>query len=268
MKSIYQIIGLPILIFSASLSLESAHHKDPLLAAVNSPDRNAKYSARDSFRNPYETLSFFKIKPTMNVLELAAGGGWYTEILAPYLFSAGKLSVTHHNPDAGSYQKRSRASFDQKVSTNPLFKGVNVITADVPPSGSFTEPGTQDLVLTFRNLHNWLGRDAMQAVMQEAYNALKDGGHFGVVEHRAPEGSSMEFMKKSGYVSQSLAIESALQVGFKLVATSEINANPKDTADHPKGVWTLPPSFRLQNEDKSKYQDIGESDRMTLLFIK
>ena len=202
----------------------------------------------------------------MNVLELAAGGGWYTEILAPYLFSAGKLSVTHHNPEAGSYQKRSRASFDQKVSTNPLFKGVNVITADVPPSGSFTEPGTQDLVLTFRNLHNWLGQDAMQAVMQEAYNALKDGGHFGVVEHRAPEGSSMEFMKKSGYVSQSLAIESALQVGFKLVATSEINANPKDTADHPKGVWTLPPSFRLKEESRSKYEEIGESDRMTLLF--
>ena len=104
--------------------------------------------------------------------------------------------------------------------------------------------------------------------MQEAYNVLKEGGHFGVVEHRAPEGSSMEFMKKSGYVSQSIAIESALQVGFKLVATSEINANPNDTADHPKGVWTLPPSFRMQNEDKKKYQDIGESDRMTLLFIK
>ena len=191
MNSIYQIIGLPLLIFSASLSLESAHHEDPLLAAVNNPDRNTKYSARDSFRNPYETLSFFKIKPSMNVLELAAGGGWYTEILAPYLFSAGKLSVTHHNPEAGSYQKRSRASFDQKVFDNPLFKGVNVITADVPPSGSFTEPGTQDLVLTFRNLHNWLGRDAMQAVMQEADNAFKDGGHFGVVEHRFPEGSSM-----------------------------------------------------------------------------
>ena len=155
-----------------------------------------------------------------------------------------------------------------------MIESITTTTASYPiqssplPSGSFTEPGTQDLVLTFRNLHNWLGRDAMQAVMQEAYNALKDGGHFGVVEHRAPEGSSMEFMKKSGYVSQSLAIESALQVGFKLVATSEINANPKDTADHPKGVWTLPPSFRLQNEDKSKYQDIGESDRMTLLFIK
>ena len=108
----------------------------------------------------------------------------------------------------------------------------------------------------------------MQAVMQEAFNSLKDGGHFGVVEHRAPEGSSMEFMKKSGYVSQSLAIESALKVGFKLVATSEINANPKDTADHPMGVWTLPPSYRLKDKDRSKYTKIGESDRMTLLFKK
>jgi predicted methyltransferase len=108
----------------------------------------------------------------------------------------------------------------------------------------------------------------MQAMMQEAYNALKEGGHFGVVEHRAPEGSSLEFMKKSGYVTQSLAIKTAQEVGFKLVASSEINANPKDTADHPKGVWTLPPSFRLKDQDRAKYAAIGESDRMTLLFKK
>jgi predicted methyltransferase len=104
--------------------------------------------------------------------------------------------------------------------------------------------------------------------MQEAFNALKDGGRFGVVEHRAPEGSSMEFMKTSGYVSQSLAIKVAQEVGFQLVATSEINANPNDTADHPKGVWTLPPSYRLQDQNRSKYEAIGESDRMTLLFKK
>ena len=109
---------------------------------------------------------------------------------------------------------------------------------------------------------------AMQAMMQEAYNALKEGGHFGVVEHRAPEGSSLEFMKKSGYVTQSLAIKTAQEVGFRLVASSEINANPRDTADHPKGVWTLPPSFRLKDQDRAKYAAIGESDRMTLLFKK
>ena len=108
----------------------------------------------------------------------------------------------------------------------------------------------------------------MKAVMQEAYNSLKVGGHFGVVEHRAPEGSTMELMKTSGYVSQSLAIDTALSVGFKLVATSEINANSRDTADHPKGVWTLPPSYRLRDKDRSKYTKIGESDRMTLLFKK
>ena len=108
----------------------------------------------------------------------------------------------------------------------------------------------------------------MKSVMQEAYNALKDGGRFGVVEHRAPEGSSMEFMKTSGYVSQSLAIQTAQDVGFQLVGTSEINANSKDTTDHPKGVWTLPPSYRLKDQDRAKYSSIGESDRMTLLFKK
>jgi predicted methyltransferase len=268
MKNIYQILGLLTIAVSFSGNIETAHHKDALLDAVNNPERNAKYSVRDNFRNPYETLSFFQIKPTMHVLELSAGGGWYTEILAPYLEPAGKLSVTHHNPEAGGYYKRSRNSYDEKVKSNPLFKGVKVITADVPPAMPFTKPGTQDLVVTFRNLHNWLGQDAMKAIMQEAYNSLKEGGHFGVVEHRAPEGSDLEFMKKSGYVTQSLAIQTAQEVGFKLVASSEINANPKDTADHPRGVWTLPPSFRLKDQDREKYSAIGESDRMTLLFKK
>jgi predicted methyltransferase len=268
MKNIYHALGLLMIAVSFSADIESAHHEDALLDAVNTSDRNAKYSARDNFRNPYETLSFFQIKPRMHVLELAAGGGWYTEILAPYLKSAGKLSVTHYNPEGSGYYKRSRDSYDKKVASNSLFKGVSVITAETPPTQAFTEPETQDLVLTFRNLHNWLARDAMKAVMQEAYNSLKVDGHFGVVEHRAPEGSTMEFMKTSGYVSQSLAIETALAVGFTLVATSEINANPNDTADHPKGVWTLPPSFRLKDQDKEKYAEIGESDRMTLLFKK
>tara|TARA_B110000008_G_scaffold142260_1_gene143952 strand:+ start:421 stop:1227 length:807 start_codon:yes stop_codon:yes gene_type:complete len=268
MKNIYHTLGVFIIAISFFTNIEAGHHKDTLLDAVNNADRNPKYSVRDNFRNPYETLSFFQIKPTMHVLELAAGGGWYSEILAPYLKTSGKLSVTHYNPQGSGYYKRSRDSYDQKVASNALFKGLSVITAETPPTQAFTKPATQDLVLTFRNLHNWLARDAMKAVMQEAYNSLKVGGHFGVVEHRAPEGSTMEFMKTSGYVSQSLAIETALSVGFKLVATSEINANPRDTADHPKGVWTLPPSYRLKDKDRSKYTKIGESDRMTLLFKK
>ncbi len=268
MKNIYKSLAFLMMVLSFSVFVETSHHKDPLLDAINNPNRNIAYSARDEFRNPYETLSFFQIKPTMQVLELAAGGGWYTEILAPYLIEAGNLSVTHYNPEAGKYYKRSRDSYDNKVASNPLFKGVDVVTVDTPPTKSFTKPETQDLVVTFRNLHNWLARDAMKAVIQEAYNSLKKGGYFGVVEHRAPEGSSLEFMKKSGYVTQSLAIETAQSVGFKLVATSEINANPKDTADHPRGVWTLPPSYRLKDKDRLKYEAIGESDRMTLLFKK
>lgn len=268
MKGIYQRLGFLIFAITLSAFIESAHHEDPLLEAINDSNRNEAYAARDSFRHPYKTLSFFEISPSMHVLELSAGGGWYTEILAPYLKKSGRLSVTHHNPMAGGYYKRSRNSFDTKVASNPLFKGVQVLTADVPPSQPYIEPNSQDLVLTFRNLHNWLSRDAMKSVMQEAFNALKDGGRFGVVEHRAPEGSSMEFMKTSGYVSQSLAIQTAQDVGFQLVGTSEINANPKDTVDHPKGVWTLPPSFRLKDHDREKYAQIGESDRMTLLFKK
>lgn len=268
MKNIFSTLCLFFAVLSFSQSANTENQKDSLFEAISDPNRNPSYIKRDNYRNPYETLSFFQINPSMHVLELSAGGGWYTEILAPYLNANGQLSVTHHNPDAGNYYLRSRTAFDEKVKSNPLFKGVRVITSDVPPSNAFTEPETQDLVVTFRNLHNWLGRDSMQAVMLEAYNALKPGGYFGVVEHRAPEGSSVEYMKKSGYVTQSLAIEKALEVGFVLVGTSEINANPNDTADHPKGVWTLPPSYRLKDKDRAKYESIGESDRMTLLFKK
>lgn len=268
MKNIFSNFCLFFVVLSFFQPVYTADKVDSLLEAINDLNRNPAYSKRDKYRNPYETLTFFQINPSMHVLELSAGGGWYTEILAPYLKAKGHLSVTHHNPDAGNYFMRSRNSFDKKVKSNPLFDGVKVITADIPPLSAFSEPESKDLVLTFRNLHNWLGRNSMQAVMLEAYNALKPGGYFGVVEHRAPEGSSIDYMKKSGYVTQSLAIEKALEVGFVLVGTSEINANPNDTADHPKGVWTLPPSYRLKDKDRAKYESIGESDRMTLLFKK
>ena len=266
MKGIYQRLGFLIFAITLSAFIESAHHEDSLLEAINDSNRNEAYAARDSFRHPYKTLSFFEFSPSIHVLKLSLDDGWFPRILAPYLTKSVQLSVTHHNPMAGGYYKRSRNSFDTKVESNPLFDGVQVLTADVPPSEPYIEPNSQDLVLTFRNLHNWLSRDAMKSVMQEAFNALKDGGRFGVVEHRAPEGSSMEFMKTSGYVSQSLAIKVAQEVGFQLVATSEINANSNDTADHPKGVWTLPPSYRLQDQNRSKYEALCESDRMTLLF--
>ena len=158
------------------------------------------------------------------------------------------MSVTHYNPEGSGYYKRSREAYDKKVSSNPLFDGVTVITAETPPTDPFTEPETQDLVVTFRNLHNWLARDAMKQVMQEVYNSLKDWWAFWGCRASCARGSSMEFMKTSGYVSQSLAIETALEVGFKFIATSEVNANPKDTADHPKGFGLC----RLHTDSKIK----------------
>mgnify|MGYP003330427382 FL=1 len=242
--------------------------EDPVQLAVENTDRTKKFTERDKFRNPAATLNFFGIKPDMKVLELSAGGGWYTEILAPLLYDSGQLVVTHHDPKAGAYQKRSRENFDNKVASHPGFDKLKVVTTHVPPKKAYVEAETFDMVLTFRNLHNWLSRDAMQDVMEEAFNALKSGGAFGVVEHRADDTASLEYMKKSGYVSQALAIEVAQEVGFTLVSSSEINANSKDTKDHPKGVWTLLPNLRLGEEDKDKYIAIGESDRMTLLFVK
>ena len=267
MKTSCQAFSKYIFLFGL-LSSSFAFADDLLKAAINNPDRNPLYVKRDQFRHPYETLSFFQINPSMSVLELAAGGGWYTEILGPYFKDSGKLVVTHYNPDAGKYFKRSRDAYEKKVLNNPLFQGIKVVTGNIPPTEPYIQSESIDMVLTFRNLHNWLARDSMKEVMNEAYKALKPGGYFGVVEHRAPEGSSLAFMKTSGYVTQSLAIKVAESIGFELIATSEINANNKDTKDHPKGVWTLPPSYRLKDKDRSKYEAIGESDRMTLLFKK
>jgi len=250
------------------ISCSQSVTQDPVQLAVDNADRTIKFTERDKYRNPAATLNFFEIKPDMKVLELAAGGGWYTEILAPLLYNSGELVVTHHDPEAGAYQKRSRENFDNKVASHPGFDKLQVVTTHVPPKKPYVTPESFDMVLTFRNLHNWLSRDAMQEVIEEAFNALKPGGSFGVVEHRADDSASLEYMKTSGYVSQSLAIEVAEKVGFRLIGSSEINANPKDTKDHPRGVWTLPPNLRLGEEDRDKYIQIGESDRMTLLFTK
>ena len=235
-----------------------------LKGAIASEDRTPKNVQRDPFRNPYETLSFFGIESDMTVIELSPGGGWYTEILANYIHYPGTLIAAHFNADSDrAYYRRSRANFEEKVSNNPMYGRVEIVDLD----SNLADPETVDAVLTFRNLHNWLGPQ-MDGIFSNTYKALKPGGVFGVVEHRAKPGTSMDIMKKSGYVTEQLAIEVAKKHGFELVAKSEVNSNPKDTADHPRGVWTLPPNLGLKEEDKDKYLEIGESDRMTLLFKK
>ena len=234
-----------------------------LKGAVASEDRTPKNVARDIYRNPYETLNFFGIESDMTIIELSPGGGWYTEILANYIHYPGTLIAAHFNPEAGNYQKRGRANFEKKMNSNPMYGRVEIVDID----SSLAEPNSIDAVLTFRNLHNWLGPN-LDGIFSNSYKALKPGGIFGVVEHRADAGTTLEKMKKSGYVTERHAIKMAEKHGFELVSKSEVNANPKDIKDYPRGVWTLPPNLRLKEVDREKYLNIGESDRMTLLFRK
>ena len=250
--------------FSLLLFFGSFLSSDDLLNAVKNELRDPNNFSRDSYRNPYETLSFFEIKPSMTVVELSPGGGWYTEILAGYLTNSGTLIAAHFDKNSSNnYLKKSRLSFEKKINSNPLYKNIKVVNL----TSELSRPESVDAVLTFRNLHNWLG-PMMDKIFSNAFNALKPGGIFGVVEHRANKETSIKNMKKSGYVTEDYAIQLAEKHGFTLISKSEINANPKDTKNHPKGVWTLPPTLRLKEKDKEKYVAIGESDRMTLLFKK
>jgi predicted methyltransferase len=233
------------------------------------PHRSADNRARDASRHPAETLAFFGVRPDHHVVELWPGGGWYTEVLAPVLRERGKLIAAFADPAKGAYYTRSRTAFEDKLKAQPaLYDRVEVITFHPPESVTLGDAGTADMVLTFRNLHNWMQNGKLDPVVLAAYRALKPGGIFGVVEHRARPDADEATVAKSGYVREDQAIRIAESVGFKLVAKSEINANPKDTKDHPQGVWTLPPAYRLGDVDKAKYAAIGESDRMTLKFIK
>ena len=243
---------------------------DPKLARIITADhRTPKYAARDTYRHPAQTLTFFGLRPDMTVVEIWPGGGWYTEIIAPYLKSRGKYYAAHRNRDTEN--KRILAGikrYDAKLAARPELYAAVVVTELSRKKADIAPPATADMVLTFRNVHNWMkfGFDAV--IFQAMYKALKPGGILGVVEHRADPDEFPDPQTLSGYVQEEQVIEMARAAGFKFLAKSEINANPKVSRDHPKGVWTLPPSMRLKDKDREKYLTIGESDRMTLKFIK
>ncbi len=233
-----------------------------LALAVDAPSRTAANVARDRYRYPAETLTFFGVKAVDTVVELWPGGGWYTEILAPYLSANGALQIV---PPAGRNDERIRT----KLAGDPVYAKVQVATFTVGQPTSIAS-GSADIVLTFRNVHSWLDSDNPIAdqVFAEAFRILKPGGTLGVEEHRLPEDANKARETTSGYVKVSTVRQLAEKAGFKFVEASEINANPKDTKDHPEGVWTLPPTLKLGDKDREKYLAIGESDRMTLKFVK
>ncbi|MGH8494976.1 MAG: class I SAM-dependent methyltransferase [Gammaproteobacteria bacterium] len=239
-------------------------------AAVAGEHRSAEARARDEYRHPVETLEFFGVEGDMTVIELWPGSGWYTEILAPLLKERGRLVAASFSPQAEpEYRAKLHEEYVAILESNPEIYGeVEVVTLDPPAETLLGEPGSADMVLTFRNTHNWINDGVEEEVYRAAYEVLKPGGVFGVAQHRAEPGQDARESAKRGYVPEAYVVEMAGRAGFELDASSEINANPKDTKDYEEGVWTLPPTYRLGDKDRERYAAIGESDRMTLRFRK
>ena len=231
--------------------------------------RSQENRARDRYRHPKQTLLFFGIRPEMSVLEVWPEPGWYTEVLAPLLADKGHYYAGVIAADPKSrYITRRLDDFRAKLAARPEIYGkVTVVT--FPLDGSdVVPPESLDMIVTFRNIHNWMARDQAAAAFATMYRALKPGGVLGVAEHRGNPAVPQDPQAKSGYVNEDYAIRLIEAQGFRLEASSQVNANPKDTKDYEQGVWTLPPTYRLGDKDRDKYAAIGESDRFTLKFVK
>lgn len=235
-----------------------------------SPLRSPAFRSRDLYRHPQQTLDFFGLKPQMSVVEVWPGAGWYSEILAPYLKAQGRYTAAGFvdAPETSEYRRRLLAGYRDKLKLRPDLYGATTLAELGSGRWQPVPPRSADLVLTFRNVHNWMTDGSEREMFRAFFEMLKIGGSLGVVEHRAPPGTSFDDMKRSGYVTEEYVIRLAEEAGFKLHGRSEINANPRDGARHPQGVWTLPPVLRLGETDRAKYLAIGESDRMTLKFVK
>ena len=270
--------ALPALLAAAALSgcgptasheraaAADLHADTAIFAAINAPTRTPANLARDQYRHPRETLGFFGVRPDQTVVEIWPGGGWYTEILAPLLAGRG----TYYAAGNGGALGGARAKMGQDPATYGAIRLAS-FPAGVPAA---TEPrvpdGSADVVLTFRNVHNWLMGDNPFAdeAFRQMFAMLKPGGILGVVEHRLPETADAARERSSGYVKTSTVMRLAESAGFRFVGASEVNANPLDTKDHPNGVWSLPPTLRGKEVNRDRFLAIGESDRMTLKFMK
>lgn len=248
---------------------------------INGDHRTPAFAARDKYRNPAEVLAFFGVEPDTTVVEIWPSGGWWTEILAPYLRDEGTYYAAGFavdQPITPQWRINMQREFEQKLAAAPELYDQTRVTA-IGPTEAWrpVEPGTADRVLVFRNFHNWIRGDYEDEMLEAIYRSLRPGGVLGLVQHRAESGTTREQSKEIGYVDPAYVIERARAAGFELQARSEINANPDDSRDHPEGVWTLPPSFRHcegMDDDsqrtacETRYREIGESDRMTLRFVK
>lgn len=255
----------------AAFSCAPAQAQDPgaLARLLASPSRTPANVARDRFRHPLEALEFFGVRPDSTVVEILPGSsGYYLEILAPYLKESGLYIAANRDALAPPAYVADHKKLLARLAAEPGLYGRVVVTEFNADLHDIAPPGSADFVLTFRNLHNWMQRNEVEGALRALHKALKPGGVLGVVDHRGRGDLPQEAQTKNGYVREDVAVALIEQAGFKLVGKSEINANAKDTKDYPEGVWTLPPTYRLKDQDRAKYAVIGESDRFTLKFVK
>lgn len=253
------------------LTCFGAHAQQPVGLAkwIAAPHRTEGNVARDRFRHPGEVLAFLGVKDASTVAEILPGSrGYYMEILAPYLKERGRYIAASRDREAPPQYLADHQKLLARLKAEPALYGKVVVTQFNADKHEIAPPGSADFVLTFRNLHNWIDRNEIEGALRAFHKALKPGGVLGVVDHRGRSDVPQEVQIKDGYVRQDFAVALVERAGFRLVGTSEVNANPKDTKDYPKGVWTLPPTYRLKDKDHAKYEAIGESDRFTLKFVK
>jgi predicted methyltransferase len=244
---------------------------DPALQSlIGGAQRGDKNRLRDPYRHPLETLTFFGLKDDLTVVEILPGtGGYWTEILAPYLKAHGTYYAAGPAKDTTSEEgKKEITGFAAKLAADPADYGKVIVTEFAGDQHDIAPPGSADLVVTFRNVHNWMANGTADQAFAAFFKALKPGGVLGIEEHRGRTDQPQDPLAKSGYVREDYAIALAEKAGFKLLDRSEVNANPKDTKDYAVGVWALPPTYRLKDQDHAKYEAIGESDRFTLTFVK
>jgi predicted methyltransferase len=264
-------LRLAALVTIAAFSCTPALAQDPagLAPLLAAPHRTAGNVVRDVYRHPLEVLAFFGIREDSTVVEILPGaGGYYMELLAPYLKAKGLYIAANRDGAAPPQYLADHRKLLARLQAEPALYEKVLVTQFNADLHAIAPPGSADFVLTFRNLHNWMARSELEGALRAFHKALKPGGVLGVVDHRGRTDMTQEAQMQSGYVRQDVAIALIEKAGFRLAGTSEVNANPKDSKDHPEGVWTLPPTYRLKDRDRAKYAAIGESDRFTLRFVK
>jgi len=270
--SLLAMLVLAIGVAPVSITPARAHDVGMMLdTVIKGSHRSEQNRARDPYRHPKETLLFFGLRPDMTVVEISPANGWYTEIIAPMVKKQGEFyaAVPNLAKDAPEAMQRRDSAYRQLLASSPDLYGKPTINSYNTAAPVFAPDASADMLLTFRNVHNWAKAGHTLAMFKGFYQALKPGGVLGVVEHRAKPDTPLAKQIESGYMTEQFVIETATAAGFRLDRSTEINRNPLDTKDHPGGVWNLPPNLRgVADSDKPRYQAIGESDRMTLRFVK